>query len=75
MRKLYILVRTCTYIVKVEVYAVPRKGEKCVTLNEEDYEIVEEIAKIKKMSRKAVVLDALEEKYPNYFQDERKVTA
>lgn len=46
---------------------MPRKGEKCLTLSEEDYEKIGYIADGKKTSRKAVVLDALVEKYPKEF--------
>jgi len=46
---------------------VPRKGEKCITLNEKDFNVIEKIADRKKWSLKTVVLDALEQVYPDEF--------
>lgn len=50
---------------------MPRKGEKCITLSEEDYNKIGYIADGKKTSRKAVVLDALANKYQNKFPKEK----
>lgn len=48
---------------------MPKKGWKCLNLNEEEYSAIEKIARRRKMSRKAVVLEALEAKYPFDFQN------
>ena len=50
---------------------MPRKGEKCITFSEEDYDKIGVIADSKKTSRKAIVLDSLSMKYINEFPKEK----
>jgi hypothetical protein len=50
---------------------MPRKGEKCITLSEEEYNKIGVIAKKKKTSRKAVVLDSLGTRHPIEFPAEK----
>lgn len=48
---------------------MPRKGWKCININEEYYEAIELLAEKKKRSIKSIVVEALEDKYPMTFQN------
>ena len=49
---------------------MPKQGWDCLNIETEYYSKIRVISKRKKMSIKSVVLDALENKYPNDFQKE-----
>lgn len=49
---------------------MPKRGWECLNIDGEYYAKIRKIAKRRKMSIKSVVLDALEDKYPNDFPKE-----
>ena len=49
---------------------MPPKGWKSINVTENEFRIIEKIAERKKWSLKTVVLDALENTYPEEFKKE-----